>query len=94
MSNILWVTSNFEEETFEGIVNKTAIYGSRCGFTPDKYLTLMTPLGEINVGDDELKTFNDLVEKKIEEIYSSRSDSQKYDDYMSDCADNNHKERD
>ncbi len=95
---MLWSTAGFEEETLDALIETTAIFHVNAHkFLPEEYLMLSTPLGEIYVGDDELKVFNELVEKKINELedenYRSRSDSQKYDDHRADEADNNWKDR-
>ncbi len=93
---MLWSTAGFEAETLDVLIKDTAIFHvNRCKFLPERYLMLSTPIGEIYVGDGELKAFNELVEKEIENLEDNdtHSEIRKWNDYRSDCADNNWKER-
>lgn len=95
-----WSNSGFENDTLAGLINSTASYHVESGHKYEYDDCLMQHLsdGENYATAFELIEHNEAVEAKIEELeqeaYNKRSNSQKYNDYMSDCADNNWKERD
>jgi hypothetical protein len=96
----MWSNSGFENDTLTGLVLQTASWHVENSHEYKDYSCLMlhTPLGDAEASLQELLDHNEAVRVKIDELknnaYLSRSDNQKYNEYMSDCADNNWKERD
>ncbi len=95
----MWSNSGFESETLPGLINQTALFHvNKYHYENDTCLMVHTPMGEIEASPSELIDFNEAVHAKIDELetdaYLNRSDSKKYNEYMSDCADNNWKKRD
>lgn len=95
----MWSNSGFENDTLDGLVFNTASWHVEHNhtYTDDDLLMVHTPLGDAHVSPQELLDHNEAIRAKIDELetdaYLNRSNSQKYNDYRSDCADNNRKER-
>lgn len=93
----MWSTKGFENEDYAALVKQVAKH--RAVYTIDDIddESLYNHELECDVSPAELEMFNSLVELERdlikEDIDNNRSENQKYNDYMSDCADNNWKER-
>ncbi len=94
-----WSNEGFEAETLASLVERVASWhvSQDAAFEDSEFLVCHSVVGERYANKRELRSFNKRVVAKIEvledECHQGRSYSQKHDDYMSDCADWNWKER-
>lgn len=94
-----WSNSGFENNTLAGLIKTTAAWHveGKHKYADDDCLMQHLSDREEHATACELINFNEDVKAKIEEleteIHLNRSNNQKLNDYMADCADNNWKER-
>lgn len=61
-------TKDFEEDTFEKLIQKSAAYYAKNGYKEAKHITLHTAIGETELSPSEVASFNEKVLSMMLEI--------------------------